>query len=79
MTAVTKQTTYGGNAGGPRLFAVCAGVSQHDAILHACCAINAVKQGLWRSVECEEGMGGDEAWLLGQMLEQAQAILEACE
>jgi hypothetical protein len=79
MSAVTKQNTFGGNAGGPSLFAVCAGVSQHDAIMHATCAINSVKQRLERSIETAEGVTNDEAWMLAQMLEQTQAILEACE
>lgn len=76
MSATTKATRFGGSE--DRLFAVNPGVSRREAILHATCAVNSVKQRLDAGLE-NGGVDDNEAWILYQALDATQAILEACE
>jgi hypothetical protein len=74
---VSIEHTFGGPADRP-YFAVRAGVSKREALLHATCAVNSVHQRLTKAIgDGEVDIG--EAWLMREALEAAEALLQACE
>ena len=74
---ITREHTFGGPLEQP-YFAIRAGVSKREALLHATCAVNSVHQRLTKAIgDGEVDIG--EAWLMREALEATQALLEACE
>ena len=61
------------------LFVVPKGANKREALLTATCAVNSVKQRLDLAVGEDQAITTNDAWMLSQILEGAQALLEACE
>lgn len=72
---------FGGDADGNNsLFSINAGggATKRDALLHATCAVNCVVTRLSKAIgDGQVDIG--EAWMMREVLEAAQALLEACE